>query len=471
MQIILSPPYCIEQIIKKGGKMKQLYVVILLKIALLCSIVHSQTWVQTGSSPIGGGVTDLLIRSNGDLFAAVGSFNWPNTAGGLRKSTDDGQTWQNVSSAYTCRTIEEAFNGYLYASIWYYPQNEGLYRSTDGGTVWSGPSYSVPSGNNIFSIAVKDETPDYFVFVGTREGVFRSTNSGSTFQSSSNGLPPNSWVRDIEIDSSGLIAAATTNGVFISTDDGDNWLATTGIPVTDTTVYLVFDYPLNTSDGQDVRLNVGTQNGNLYESFGNSQYLTFTLLAIFGGTEVSGMGVWALRSLNEKRHGVATFGDGFYSTTNPNNGFTKENGGLPQNPKLSAMTGRVVLPRTIDERVDMYVGVYENAVGGAKIYKSSYIPTDIDDDFTLAEDYWLEQNYPNPFNPVTTIGYVLKEKTNAKVILLDAIGQEIAVLVNEEQDKGYHKIDLSAKDLSSGIYFYRLQAGTFLQTKKMILVK
>lgn len=450
--------------------MKHLYLLIILEIVVFCSIVQSQTWVQTGNTPVGGGVTDLLVRSNGDLIAGVGSFNWPNTAGGIRKSTDDGQNWQNVSSAYTCRTIEEAFNGYLYASIWYYPQNEGLYRSTDGGDVWQGPSYSVPSGNNIFSIAVKEGTPDYFVFLGTREGILRSTNSGSTFQSSSNGLPQNSWVRDIEIDSSGLIAAATTNGVFISTNNGDSWLATSGIPASDTTVYLAFDYPLNTTDGQDVRLNVGTQNGNLYESFSSSQYLTLTLLAVFGG-EVSGMAVWALKNLNEKRHGVATFNDGFYSTSDPHTGFTKENNGLPENPKLSALTGRVVLPRTVDERVDMYAGVYENSIGGAKIYKSSYIPTNVEDDILAIQEYRLYQNFPNPFNPSTKIKYSLKDDEKVSLKIFNSLGEEIKMLVNEIKPAGDYEVEFNASNHPSGIYMYSIQAGEFISSKKMILLR
>lgn len=458
--------------------MKQLCLFALLEIVVFCSIVQSQNWVQTSSTPIGGGVTDLLVRSNGDLLAGVGSFNWPNTAGGIRKSTDDGQTWQNVANAYTCRTIEEAFNGYLYASIWYYPQNEGLYRSTDGGAVWLGPIFSVPQGNNIFSIAVKEGTPDYFIFAGTRQGVFRSTNSGSTFQSSSNGLPQNSWVRDIEIDSSGVIALATTNGVFISTNYGDSWIATTGIPPTDTTVYLVFDYPASASDGQDVRLYAGTENGRLYEALRNSQYLYWTLIAIFP-SEISGAAIWKLRELNEKKYGVAIFGDGFYSTSNPNSGFTKENGGLPQNPKLSALTGRVVLPGTSNERVDMYVGVYENAFGGAKIFKRSYISTSIDEDFTTVTDYQLNQNYPNPFNPTTNIRFTIPNvasglsATGGMTVLkvYDVLGNEVATLVNEEKPAGVYEVEFNASELSSGIYFYKLQAGSFTQTRKMILLK
>ena len=70
-------------------------------------------------------------------------------------------------------------------------------------------------------------------------------------------------------------------------------------------------------------------------------------------------------------------------------------------------------------------------------------------DVRLLDKFTLEQNYPNPFNPTTTIGYVLQEKSNAKLILLNSIGEEIAVLVNEEQDKGYHKVDFNAANLQA----------------------
>jgi hypothetical protein len=105
-------------------------------------------------------------------------------------------------------------------------------------------------------------------------------------------------------------------------------------------------------------------------------------------------------------------------------------------------------------------------------YNGTYEYSDvIEVDVRSLNEYTLEQNYPNPFNPATTIGYVLREKTNAKLILLNAIGEEVAVLVNGEQDKGFHKIDFNASTLASGVYFYRLQAGSFVQTRKMILLK
>jgi predicted GH43/DUF377 family glycosyl hydrolase len=95
----------------------------------------------------------------------------------------------------------------------------------------------------------------------------------------------------------------------------------------------------------------------------------------------------------------------------------------------------------------------------------------IEVDVRSLNEYALEQNFPNPFNSTTTIGYVLREKSNAKLILLNVIGEEVAVLVNEEQDKGFHKIDFNASTLASGVYFYRLQAGDYTSVRKMILLK
>ncbi len=73
------------------------------------------------------------------------------------------------------------------------------------------------------------------------------------------------------------------------------------------------------------------------------------------------------------------------------------------------------------------------------------------------DKFTLEQNYPNPFNPTTTIGYVLQEKSNAKLTLLNAFGEEIAVLVNEEQDKGYHKVEFNGSKLVKRSLFLSAQ--------------
>jgi Secretion system C-terminal sorting domain len=447
----------------------------ILTIALFSIQALPQGWVQTSTTPIGGGVTDLLVRSNGDILATVGSFNWPSVAGGVRKSTDAGQSWQNVASAFNGRTIEEAFDGNLYASIWFYPQNEALYRSTDGGGSWGSPIYSVPSGNNIFSIVAKSGTPNYLLFVGTRNGVMRSTDSGGSFQSVSNGIPANSWVRDLEIDSFGVIAAATTNGLFTSTNNGDLWEQASGIPVADTTVKLLFDYPLSSLDGGNTILYTGSENGYIYQSFADSKYLVATLLTIFGDGEIADIFGAYLFAQSKKINAVAVYpggGDvgGVYITNDTRAGFTKENDGLPSNPKVSALSGRVIQTRS-GEETEMYAGLYENTSNGARIFKRTFVVDVEDITSEVPTSYKLEQNNPNPFNPSTTIQFLIPEQSFVRLEIFNSLGEKISTLVAEELNAGSYKFDWNASGYTSGVYYYKLTANEFVQTKKLVLLK
>jgi hypothetical protein len=85
--------------------------------------------------------------------------------------------------------------------------------------------------------------------------------------------------------------------------------------------------------------------------------------------------------------------------------------------------------------------------------------------------FTLEQNYPNPFNPTTTIDYSIPVKSFVKLNVYDSLGEEIVILVNEEKVKGNYKVEFKASNLSSGIYFYSMQDGNYMETKKMILLK
>ncbi|MFA5833628.1 MAG: glucoamylase family protein [Bacteroidota bacterium] len=89
----------------------------------------------------------------------------------------------------------------------------------------------------------------------------------------------------------------------------------------------------------------------------------------------------------------------------------------------------------------------------------------------IPEQYSLTQNYPNPFNPTTTISYQLSAIGNVSLKVYDVLGREIATLVNEQKPAGMYSVSFDAGQLSSGIYFYKLTAGYFSQTQKMILSK
>ncbi|MBI3194661.1 MAG: T9SS type A sorting domain-containing protein [Ignavibacteriae bacterium] len=85
--------------------------------------------------------------------------------------------------------------------------------------------------------------------------------------------------------------------------------------------------------------------------------------------------------------------------------------------------------------------------------------------------YKLEQNYPNPFNPLTIISYQLKVKSDVSLKVYDILGREVATLVDEVQQAGVKSVEWNATNFSSGIYFYRLQAENFVETRKLVLVR
>mgnify|MGYP003958882431 FL=1 len=89
----------------------------------------------------------------------------------------------------------------------------------------------------------------------------------------------------------------------------------------------------------------------------------------------------------------------------------------------------------------------------------------------LPVSYELKQNYPNPFNPSTTINFSLAATEYATLSVFDLSGREVAVLVNGLTESGQHRLDFNASELSSGVYFYRLETASFTKSQKMLLVK
>lgn len=123
--------------------------------------------------------------------------------------------------------------------------------------------------------------------------------------------------------------------------------------------------------------------------------------------------------------------------------------------------------------------VYDNfiesqiRIGNIVINRSSLGKESVDELAVLPNEFILSQNYPNPFNPSTSIQYQVSRSSNVSLKVFDILGNEIATLVNEEKEPGIYRKEFNAFDynLASGIYLYRLQAGSFVETRKMILMK
>ena len=89
----------------------------------------------------------------------------------------------------------------------------------------------------------------------------------------------------------------------------------------------------------------------------------------------------------------------------------------------------------------------------------------------VPDQFGLHQNYPNPFNPTTVIAYELPKEGSVSLKVFDVLGREIRTLEMGRQTAGLHSVNFNAEELPSGVYFYRLQAGSFGETKKMVILK
>ena len=139
--------------------------------------------------------------------------------------------------------------------------------------------------------------------------------------------------------------------------------------------------------------------------------------------------------------------------------------------------GPIVIMAENHRTGNVWKTVMKNSIITNGLQKAGFTSTTAVDDagISLPENFALEQNYPNPFNPVTTIRYAVPvteyAAANVKLQVYDMLGTEVAALVNEKKSAGTYSIQFSAERLSSGVYFYRLSAGNYSSSKKMIILR
>ncbi len=357
------------------------------------------------------------------------------------RSTDDGMSWFNYSSDCLQQSSTKdliSLNNELFVSLF----NNSVCKSTDNGTNWS-PVSNWPSGYSANSFAVKDEK----LFAATSPpNVFRSTDGGINWYSVNNGLGDENIFRIIVKDDN--LFLTTREVVFFSSNDGNTWsqrnngiqyLDAKEIAVIDSTIFLPSGDGMyySTNDG----LNWILKEWPNYSP--NCSYLFPFENILFWGTH----------------------GEGIFMSSDFGDSWVRIDDSLPAGYTISALTtsGDYLLAGTI----------------GAGIWRRplSQIITNINDEKNITpSEFILSQNYPNPFNPSTTIKYQIPEISFVTIKVYDALGNEMITLVNEEKPIGSYEVEFSvgldsSPDIATGTYFYRIQAGAFVETKKMMLLK
>ncbi|MCB0807607.1 MAG: T9SS type A sorting domain-containing protein, partial [Bacteroidales bacterium] len=414
-------------------------------------------------------LTDIIVTEAGDLYVTTGSFNWPNSSdGGVRKSMDDGDTWVNLMDAYTARTIIEGPDGELLASVWEYPQDEGLYRSTDEGANWE-LLVDVPSGNNIFSIAVLPGSPKT-IFAGTRTGVYRSLDNGASWAYSNAGMPADAWVRGMAVSPEGYVAAGTTKGLYVSDDMGDNWELVTGDTGSNDTIVSVAFYTLPDAKDEETRLYAGAADGTLLVA----SVLTYFTVAAFlhsflPAKEITRTSIILVTANLYAYFFVsiyANFGGNMYMSANGPGNWALLMSGLGSNLLVSMFAAHLVAANTIK----LFMGVYNNEPVGSTVYRNTIeVPLGIGDQPFAGNGMMLGQNFPNPFADKTTISFKIKNQQHTTLELFDPAGKKVSTLVDQTLSKGTHTIQLEKGELEPGMYYYVLTSGNSVHTKKLIL--
>jgi len=140
---------------------------------------------------------------------------------------------------------------------------------------------------------------------------------------------------------------------------------------------------------------------------------------------------------------------------------------------LGATIGQTVIGRSSSASYSETAGFWN---WGMLAWRPSGIRDGAHPELSLPKEYSLSQNFPNPFNPVTSINYSLPKATNVKLEIYNVLGQWVRTLVDEPQSAGYKTVRWNGRDgygreLSSGVYFYRLEAGKYSSSRKLLLLK
>jgi hypothetical protein len=355
-------------------------------------------------------------------------------------------TINNLNYIDTCLKSRSAFALLADGSNLFAGTSGGeAFRSSNDGAEWTSISLGRPPFSDFRAFAAIHSEGISYLFAGTRsgtgnEGVLRSATNGSTWETMNSGLTDTS-VYALAVSGTTLFAGTNGGGVFLSSNYGANWTAANN-GLSNNFVNALVVSGSNLFAGTDEGgVFLSTNHGISWEAANNG--ITNPIINVLGA---KGTNLFA-----------GTVGGVFLSTDDGANW-------APVNDGLNIY---YIFSLAVDD-----VNLYAGTGGGGLWYRPlSEMITDVKENMILPTDYSLNQNYPNPFNPSTTIRYSIPKTSVVTIKVYDALGREFATLVNEENKMGTYEAKFDGSNLSTGVYFYRIQAGIFIQTKKMMLLR
>ncbi|MCI0448278.1 MAG: T9SS type A sorting domain-containing protein [Chlorobi bacterium] len=307
----------------------------------------------------------------------------------------------------------------------------GVVLSTNNGQTFQ---YNHPLTNRIiYSLAVNG----FDVFAGTAlNGVYKSTNFGTSFiQSSLN----NVTVRALLLKDGLIFAGTERNGIMISNDNGATWIQ-------------------SSLANQDVRALISNGNIVFAGTISNGVHISTNNGTSWTQTSLNNRDIFSLGVSGNNIFAGSSREFGFYvSNDNGVNWFQKNEGLLNVQVNSICIFNDYVYAGTSSRGI--FKRPLNDMLGIQPV--SNEIP----------KEYSLSQNYPNPFNPVTNVKFQIPKSGFVELKIYDALGREVTTLVNEQLNPGTYEIDWNASNYPSGVYYYKLVARNFSETKKMVLIK
>jgi hypothetical protein len=401
-------------------------------------------WAQSNGGLNNLSVQSLAISKSNPNILYCGTSSAGGGAG-MYISTNAGVNWTQINSGIVealisiqAIAIDPLNPAIAYIAVFEATVDaiQGVYKTTNSGTTWVPANTGIGVVKNVLSIVINPLNSNV-IYCGTSFGVtsqlgpvhiYKSNNAAASWTDISSGLPALGTdlnpVRSMSMSNvdttrilAGLFQNTLTGGAFLTTNGGTTWVRqSTGIPnVIGVQIRSVLIRP-----GSTTQFYAGLDN-------------------------------------------VTT--GGVYRTTDAGATWTAFNGGS----MLATCVVRALTFRTSPDST-LFAGVAGATAQGGHEY--SFPLVGINDPHTgIPTEYNLSQNYPNPFNPTTVINYALPKASYVTLKIYDISGREVSTLVSEEKSTGYYNVTFNASGLSSGVYFYKLTAGNFTQTKKLNLVK